>query len=41
MHLPMRVGDYTDFFVGIHHASNVRFAEFPEFPEMFKQFWLT
>jgi fumarylacetoacetase len=23
MHLPARVGDYTDFYVGIHHATNV------------------
>jgi len=23
MHLPMEIGDYTDFFVGIHHAQNV------------------
>lgn len=22
MHLPARIGDYTDFFAGIHHASN-------------------
>lgn len=23
MHLPTRIGDYTDFYVGIHHAENV------------------
>lgn len=23
MRLPMRIGDYTDFYVGIHHANNV------------------
>jgi fumarylacetoacetase len=23
MHLPMDIGDYTDFFTGIHHARNV------------------
>ncbi len=23
MHLPVRIGDYTDFYVGIHHATNV------------------
>ncbi len=23
MHLPVRIGDYTDFYVGIHHARNV------------------
>lgn len=23
MHLPFRIGDYTDFYVGIHHATNI------------------
>lgn len=23
MHLPCRIGDYTDFYVGIHHAENI------------------
>ena len=23
VHLPVRIGDYTDFYVGIHHATNV------------------
>jgi len=23
MHLPVQIGDYTDFYVGIHHATNV------------------
>lgn len=23
LHLPLRIGDYTDFYVGIHHATNV------------------
>jgi fumarylacetoacetase len=23
MHLPARIGDYTDFYVGIHHANNI------------------
>ncbi len=23
LHLPVRIGDYTDFYVGIHHATNV------------------
>ena len=23
VHLPSRIGDYTDFYVGIHHATNV------------------
>ena len=26
MHLPMEIGDYTDFFVGMYHAQNVRFS---------------
>ncbi|KAH8897752.1 Fumarylacetoacetase [Thozetella sp. PMI_491] len=26
MHLPMEIGDYTDFFVGLHHAQNVRLS---------------
>lgn len=25
MHLPMAIGDYTDFFVGLHHAVTVSF----------------
>jgi len=25
MHLPVLVGDYTDFFIGLYHAQNVRF----------------
>lgn len=28
LHLPMNIGDYTDFFVGLYHAQNVR--GFPE-----------
>lgn len=27
MHLPMQIGDYTDFFVGVHHARNVSTPE--------------
>src|SRR5690606_2267985 len=23
LHVPARIGDYTDFYVGIHHATNV------------------
>lgn len=23
MHLPMKIGDYTDFYAGVHHATNV------------------
>lgn len=29
MHLPMDIGDYTDFFVGYHHAVNVRQSLIP------------
>jgi fumarylacetoacetase len=32
MHLPARVGDYTDFYVGIHHATNVGKLFRPENP---------
>lgn len=27
MHLPMKIGDYTDFFVGLHHAVTVRSSQ--------------
>jgi fumarylacetoacetase len=27
MHLPMQIGDYTDFFVGVHHARNVSMVQ--------------
>jgi fumarylacetoacetase len=32
MHLPCRIGDYTDFYVGIHHALNVGRQFRPENP---------
>ena len=32
MHLPFRVGDYTDFYVGIHHAANIGRQFRPENP---------
>lgn len=32
LHLPARVGDYTDFYVGIHHANNVGKLFRPENP---------
>jgi fumarylacetoacetase len=32
MHLPARIGDYTDFYAGIHHASNVGRLFRPEAP---------
>ncbi len=28
MHLPVTVGDFTDFFVGLHHANNVGSGQF-------------
>jgi len=32
MHLPARIGDYTDFYVGIHHANNVGRQFRPDHP---------
>ncbi|MCP9338956.1 fumarylacetoacetase [Stutzerimonas xanthomarina] len=32
MHLPAKVGDYTDFYVGIHHANNVGLLFRPDNP---------
>ena len=32
MHLPARIGDYTDFYAGIHHATNVGTLFRPEAP---------
>jgi fumarylacetoacetase len=32
LHLPVRIGDYTDFYVGIHHATNVGKLFRPENP---------
>ena len=32
MHLPARIGDYTDFYVGIHHAQNVGALFRPDAP---------
>ena len=34
LHLPVRIGDYTDFFVGIHHATNVGKQFRPDNPLM-------
>jgi fumarylacetoacetase len=34
MHLPTRIGDYTDFYVGIHHATNVGRLFRPDMPLM-------
>jgi fumarylacetoacetase len=32
MHLPARIGDYTDFYVGLHHATNIGRQFRPENP---------
>jgi len=32
LHLPARIGDYTDFYVGIHHATNVGKVFRPDHP---------
>lgn len=32
MHLPVRIGDYSDFYVGIHHATNIGKVFRPENP---------
>lgn len=32
MHLPFQIGDYTDFYVGIHHATNIGKLFRPENP---------
>ena len=34
MHLPVRIGDYTDFYVGIHHATNIGRQFRPDQPLM-------
>ena len=34
LHLPARIGDYTDFYVGIHHATNVGRLFRPDQPLM-------
>jgi fumarylacetoacetase len=34
MHLPVQIGDYTDFYVGIHHATNVGRQFRPDQPLM-------
>jgi fumarylacetoacetase len=32
LHLPARIGDYTDFYVGIHHATNIGLQFRPDQP---------
>ena len=34
MHLPVRIGDFTDFYVGIHHATNIGRQFRPDQPLM-------
>ena len=40
MHLPATIGDYTDFYVGIHHATNVGKQFRPDQPLMPNYKWL-
>ena len=40
MHLPAAIGDYTDFYVGIHHATNVGKQFRPDQPLMPNYKWL-
>ncbi|MGF3027187.1 fumarylacetoacetase [Methylobacterium aquaticum] len=40
VHLPTRIGDYTDFFVGIHHALNVGKQFRPDAPLMPNYKWV-
>ncbi len=40
MHLPCTVGDYTDFYVGIHHATNVGKQFRPDQPLLPNYKWL-
>ena len=40
LHLPARVGDYTDFYVGIHHATNIGRLFRPDNPLMPNYKWV-
>ena len=40
MHMPAHVGDYTDFYVGIHHATNVGMLFRPDNPLMPNYKWV-
>jgi fumarylacetoacetase len=40
LHVPARVGDYTDFYVGIHHATNVGRLFRPDSPLMANYKWI-
>ena len=40
LHLPARIGDYTDFYVGIHHATNVGTLFRPDNPLLPNYKWV-
>ena len=40
LHLPARIGDYTDFYVGIHHATNIGRQFRPDQPLMPNYKWV-
>ncbi len=40
LHLPVRVGDYTDFYVGIHHATNIGKLLRPDTPLLPNYKWI-
>jgi fumarylacetoacetase len=40
MHMPARIGDYTDFYVGIHHATNIGKQFRPDNPLMPNYKWI-
>ena len=40
LHLPARIGDYTDFYVGIHHATNIGRLFRPDSPLMPNYKWV-
>ncbi|WP_342251240.1 fumarylacetoacetase [Sphingomonas sp. OTU376] len=40
LHLPARIGDYTDFYVGIHHATNIGMLLRPDTPLLPNYKWI-
>ncbi|WP_292959535.1 fumarylacetoacetase [Novosphingobium sp. UBA1939] len=40
LHLPARIGDYTDFYVGIHHATNIGRLFRPDTPLLPNYKWI-
>ncbi len=40
LHLPARIGDYTDFYVGIHHATNIGKLLRPDTPLLPNYKWI-